>query len=204
MHVAFTVDTRGAVDIFYAAALAAGATPRQAPAIHTQYHDDYYGGFVNDPHGINLEAVCHPSRDGSPTEQPKDLLSMSDGRPRAGIETLGHARKSLFDELGERPAAECADGCAEICQRRVPATRRAGMTCRRSSASVVRRHGASASEDQQQNDSGDDGRPRKARPERVPRRGSEAPVGQHRDAPAHTVHLGRVEVHDQQARCRTE
>ena len=59
MHVAFTVDTRTAVDTFYMAALVAGATPREAPAIHTQYHDDYYGGFVNDPHGINLEAVCH-------------------------------------------------------------------------------------------------------------------------------------------------
>lgn len=62
MHVAFTVDTREAVDTFYAAALAAGATSREAPAIHTQYHDDYYGGFVNDPHGINLEAVCHHPR----------------------------------------------------------------------------------------------------------------------------------------------
>lgn len=59
MHVAFTVDTRAAVDTFYAAALAAGAIPREAPAVHTQYHDDYYGGFVDDPHGINLEAVCH-------------------------------------------------------------------------------------------------------------------------------------------------
>ena len=59
MHVAFTVDTREAVDTFYAAALDAGATSREAPDIHTQYHDDYYGGFVNDPHGINLEAVCH-------------------------------------------------------------------------------------------------------------------------------------------------
>lgn len=59
MHLAFTVDSRDAVDTFYAAAIAAGATPRDAPAVHTQYHDDYYGGFVNDPHGINLEAVCH-------------------------------------------------------------------------------------------------------------------------------------------------
>lgn len=59
MHIAFTVETREAVDTFYAAALAAGASSRNAPAIHPQYHDDYYGGFVNDPHGINLEAVCH-------------------------------------------------------------------------------------------------------------------------------------------------
>lgn len=59
MHLAFTVDTREEVHVFYEAALAAGATSRQAPAVHTQYHADYYGGFVDDPHGINLEAVCH-------------------------------------------------------------------------------------------------------------------------------------------------
>lgn len=62
MHVAFTVDTPAEVDTFYEAALAAGATALHAPAIHTQYHDDYYGGFVLDPYGINLEAVCHRSR----------------------------------------------------------------------------------------------------------------------------------------------
>lgn len=59
MHVAFTVDTRADVETFHHAALAAGATERHAPAVWTQYHDDYYGGFVDDPHGINLEAVCH-------------------------------------------------------------------------------------------------------------------------------------------------
>lgn len=59
MHLAFTVETRAEVDTFYAAALAAGAEPMIAPAVHPEYHDDYYGGFVRDPHGINLEAVCH-------------------------------------------------------------------------------------------------------------------------------------------------
>lgn len=59
MHVAFTVDTREQVHTFYAAALAAGATSLHAPAVWAEYHDDYYGGFVTDPHGINLEAVCH-------------------------------------------------------------------------------------------------------------------------------------------------
>ncbi len=59
MHVAFTVNTREQVRAFHAAALAAGATERQAPAVHPEYHADYYGGFINDPHGINLEAVCH-------------------------------------------------------------------------------------------------------------------------------------------------
>ena len=59
MHVAFTVDTRKEVTTFYEGALAAGATSLNAPAVHPEYHDDYFGGFVRDPHGINLEAVCH-------------------------------------------------------------------------------------------------------------------------------------------------
>jgi catechol 2,3-dioxygenase-like lactoylglutathione lyase family enzyme len=59
MHLAFTVDTREDVQVFYDAALAAGATSRETPAVRTEYHADYYGGFVDDPHGINLEAVCH-------------------------------------------------------------------------------------------------------------------------------------------------
>jgi catechol 2,3-dioxygenase-like lactoylglutathione lyase family enzyme len=59
MHVAFTVDTRDQVDVFFRTALGAGATPLQAPAVHPEYHPDYYGGFVRDPYGINLEAVCH-------------------------------------------------------------------------------------------------------------------------------------------------
>ncbi len=61
MHLAFTVDTRAEVDRFHAAALAAGAVQREAPGVHPEYHDDYYGGFVTDPLGINLEAVCHHS-----------------------------------------------------------------------------------------------------------------------------------------------
>ncbi|MBC7373507.1 MAG: VOC family protein [Frankiales bacterium] len=59
MHVAFTVDTRAQVRAFHETALAAGAEEREAPAVHPEYHADYFGGFVNDPHGINLEAVCH-------------------------------------------------------------------------------------------------------------------------------------------------
>ncbi|GAB7041076.1 MULTISPECIES: VOC family protein [Catenuloplanes] len=59
MHLAFTVDTRDDVDTFHRAALEAGATSLLAPAVHPEYHDDYYGAFVLDPHGINLEAVCH-------------------------------------------------------------------------------------------------------------------------------------------------
>ena len=40
-------------------ALAVGARSRHAPAVHPEYHPDYYGAFVTDPDGTNLEAVCH-------------------------------------------------------------------------------------------------------------------------------------------------
>lgn len=59
MHLAFTAPDRATVEAFHDAALAAGATEREAPAVRPEYHDDYHGGFVDDPHGINLEAVCH-------------------------------------------------------------------------------------------------------------------------------------------------
>lgn len=59
LHLAFTVESRRAVDAFYAAALAAGATGRDEPAVRPEYHPDYYGAFVNDPDGNNVEAVCH-------------------------------------------------------------------------------------------------------------------------------------------------
>jgi catechol 2,3-dioxygenase-like lactoylglutathione lyase family enzyme len=65
VHIGFTVDTREAVHAFHDAALAHGATELQAPASHPEYHDNYYGGFVLDHDGINIEAVCHhPQPDG--------------------------------------------------------------------------------------------------------------------------------------------
>lgn len=58
-HVAFTVDSRAEVDAFHAAGLAAGGTDNGAPGIREHYHPDYYGAFVLDPDGQNIEAVCH-------------------------------------------------------------------------------------------------------------------------------------------------
>ena len=59
VHVAFSSDDRGAVDAFYRAALAAGARDNGAPALRPNYHPNYYGAFVLDPDGYNVEAVCH-------------------------------------------------------------------------------------------------------------------------------------------------
>lgn len=61
MHIAFGADTRAEVDAFYAAAMAAGGTDNGAPGIRTIYHPNYYGAFVIDPDGHNIEAVCHAS-----------------------------------------------------------------------------------------------------------------------------------------------
>jgi catechol 2,3-dioxygenase-like lactoylglutathione lyase family enzyme len=58
-HVAFTVSTRAEVDAFHAAALAAGGLDNGAPGIRAHYHSTYYGAFVLDPDGNNIEAVCH-------------------------------------------------------------------------------------------------------------------------------------------------
>ena len=58
-HIAVTAPTRGAVDAFYAAALAAGGTDNGAPGLRPQYHTDYYAAFVRDADGHNIEAVCH-------------------------------------------------------------------------------------------------------------------------------------------------
>ena len=58
-HVAFTAQTRAEVDSFYRAALAAGGRDNGAPGLRPHYHPNYYGAFVFDPDGNNIEAVCH-------------------------------------------------------------------------------------------------------------------------------------------------
>jgi len=58
-HVAFTAQSRAAVDAFHSAALAAGGRDNGAPGLRPWYHENYYGAFVHDPDGINVEAVCH-------------------------------------------------------------------------------------------------------------------------------------------------
>ncbi len=58
-HLALRADDRATVDAFHAAALAAGGRDNGAPGPRPQYHPTYYGAFVLDPDGVNLEAVCH-------------------------------------------------------------------------------------------------------------------------------------------------
>jgi catechol 2,3-dioxygenase-like lactoylglutathione lyase family enzyme len=59
VHIALAAKDRTAVDAFHRAALAAGARDNGAPGLRPQYHANYYGAFVLDPDGHNVEAVCH-------------------------------------------------------------------------------------------------------------------------------------------------
>jgi catechol 2,3-dioxygenase-like lactoylglutathione lyase family enzyme len=58
-HVAFSASERGLVDAFYRAAIGAGGRDNGKPGIRAQYHPNYYGAFVFDPDGNNIEVVCH-------------------------------------------------------------------------------------------------------------------------------------------------
>ena len=59
VHVAFLAPDRGRVDRFHATALAHGGTDEGAPGPRPHYHAGYYGGYVRDPDGNKLQAVCH-------------------------------------------------------------------------------------------------------------------------------------------------
>src|SRR5689334_10157848 len=59
IHIAFTAKSRAEVDAFYTAAMAAGGKDNGPPGIRAMYHPNYYGAFVLDADGHNVEAVCH-------------------------------------------------------------------------------------------------------------------------------------------------
>ena len=59
VHVAFSAPDRPTVDAFHRAALAAGGRDNGGPGVREVYHPSYYGAFILDPDGHNVEAVCH-------------------------------------------------------------------------------------------------------------------------------------------------
>jgi catechol 2,3-dioxygenase-like lactoylglutathione lyase family enzyme len=59
VHVAFAAPSRAVVEAFHAAALSAGGSDNGAPGLRPHYHPNYYGAFVRDPDGNNIEAVFH-------------------------------------------------------------------------------------------------------------------------------------------------
>jgi len=67
LHIGLRAESRAQVDAFHAAAVEAGGIDNGAPGLRW-YHPDYYGGYVLDPDGNNIEAVCH---------QPEELAALS-------------------------------------------------------------------------------------------------------------------------------
>jgi catechol 2,3-dioxygenase-like lactoylglutathione lyase family enzyme len=59
LHIAFRASSRKAVKEFYEAAMAMGGKDNGGPGTREQYHPNYYGAFVFDPDGHNIEACCH-------------------------------------------------------------------------------------------------------------------------------------------------
>ena len=59
VHIAFTAPDRATVDEFHRIAVELGAESLHEPRLWPEYHDAYYGAFVRDPDGNNIEAVCH-------------------------------------------------------------------------------------------------------------------------------------------------
>jgi catechol 2,3-dioxygenase-like lactoylglutathione lyase family enzyme len=59
LHIAFADEDRATVDAFYEAAMAADGRDNGGPGLRPHYHASYYGAFVLDPDGNNIEAVCH-------------------------------------------------------------------------------------------------------------------------------------------------
>jgi catechol 2,3-dioxygenase-like lactoylglutathione lyase family enzyme len=64
IHVAFQAADAAAVRAFFEAAKEMGAEVLHEPRIWPEYHDSYYGAFVRDPDGNNVEAVCHTAQPG--------------------------------------------------------------------------------------------------------------------------------------------
>ena len=59
LHIALSAESRAQVDAFHAAAVEAGGIDNGKPGVRATYHPHYYGGYVLDPDGNNIEAVCH-------------------------------------------------------------------------------------------------------------------------------------------------
>jgi catechol 2,3-dioxygenase-like lactoylglutathione lyase family enzyme len=64
VHIAFTAPDAVTVRAFHEAALSLGAESLHEPRLWPEYHEHYYGGFVRDPDGNNVEAVCHTASEG--------------------------------------------------------------------------------------------------------------------------------------------
>ncbi len=112
LHVAFRAETRDQVDEFYAAAMQAGGTDNGAPGLRLHYHANYYGAFVLDPDGHNIEAVCHAS-----------LAEMNAAaRVAAAPKRRKAAKKAARKAAAKKPARKVA---RKVAKKKLPAKKAA-------------------------------------------------------------------------------
>ena len=94
-HVAFSAD-RATVDAFHAAALAAGGTDNGSPGLRADYHPHYYGAYVRDPEGNNVEVVCHADPDAQPALVKKAARKRAPkavkAKPKSKVKTKAKAK----------------------------------------------------------------------------------------------------------------
>jgi pimeloyl-ACP methyl ester carboxylesterase len=79
IHVAFAAADRSLVEAFYTSAMSAGGRDNGAPALCPDYHPGYYGGFVFDPDGHNIEAVCHVVSTHLESKTEIGMIALGDG-----------------------------------------------------------------------------------------------------------------------------
>jgi len=96
-HLAFAAMDRESVDAFYQAAMAAGGKDNGPPGIRAHYHPNYYGAFVFDPDGNNIEAVCHVAPGAVAAGKP---------RPTARKAVKKAARKTVKKAPAKKKAAK--------------------------------------------------------------------------------------------------
>jgi catechol 2,3-dioxygenase-like lactoylglutathione lyase family enzyme len=90
-HIAFVAKSRAQVNAFHAKALELGAQSDGAPGLRLQYHPNYYGSFVIDPNGHNIEAVIH-----APEELPRTAKASKAAKSKAvAKKAMGAAKKAL-------------------------------------------------------------------------------------------------------------
>ena len=94
-HVAFSAD-RATVDAFHAAALSAGGTDNGPPGLRADFHPHYYGAYVRDPEGNNVEVVCHADPAAKPapvkTAARKSTRKASQATPKAKVKSRAKAK----------------------------------------------------------------------------------------------------------------
>ena len=116
IHVAIRAENRDQVDQFYRAAMAAGARDNGAPGLRPHYHQNYYGAFILDPDGHNIEAVCHASAE--------ELAAAKAGGAKPAVRKRVAAKKPARKAAAARKPAKKAP--ARKAAAKKPARRRKG------------------------------------------------------------------------------